>query len=135
MKLSKFLLVILITILISFSLSSFFYTNYTILGVLELDMKMKSGDVVGLDTNTSVISFGIIPKDGFGQRTIILKNIKTIPVKVYIKIIGEMKEVVSSSDNGFILNPNETKEITFTATPQEKGKYEGKVKFIFTRAS
>lgn len=98
---------------------------------------MKIGDVAGFDTNTSVISFGIIPKGGgSGQRPVILRNIGGKPLKVYIKNIGEMSEWVSVSEDNFILEATEEKELIFTAMPStdaEKGAYNGKVYFIFVR--
>lgn len=137
MKLSKFLLLVLITILISFSLTFLVYTYYIIQDVQELDMKMKVGDVIGFDTNTSVISFGIIPQEGgSSQRPVILKNTENKPLKVYIKKSGEMAKWVHISEENFILYPNETKKLLFTAIPSkdaEKGAYQGKIKFIFTR--
>lgn len=137
MRLSKFLLLVLITILVSFSSTSLFYTYYIIQDVQELDMKMKIGDVVGLDTNESVISFGIIPKKGgSSQRTVRLKNMKDEPLKVYTKKSGEMAGWVYISEENFVLQPDERKELKFTAIPPkdaEKGAYTGKVRFIFTR--
>lgn len=137
MKPIKFLLLILLTIVISFSLTLFLYTYYIIEDIQQLDMKMKIGDVAGFDTNTSVISFGIIPKGGgSGQRPVILRNIGGKPLKVYIKNIGEMSEWVSVSEDNFILEATEEKELIFTAMPStdaEKGAYKGKVYFIFVR--
>jgi len=136
MKLSKFLLLALITILASFSLTFIFYTYYIIQDIQELDMKIKIGDVVGFDTNTSVISFGIVPEGGFGERPVILKNMRDKPSKVYIKKSGGMAKWVYVSEDNFVLQPNETKELLFTAIPSkdaEEGAYKGKIKFIFTR--
>ena len=136
MELNKFLLLILATILTSFSLTSLFYTYYIVQEVQELDMKLKIGDVVGLDTNTSVISFGIVPRGGSAQRYIILENMKDKPLKVYTKKSGEIAEWVYISEDNFILEPKERKELIATAIPSkdaEKGAYKGKVRFIFTR--
>lgn len=137
MKFGKFLLLVLITILISFSLTFFFYTHYILQDVLELDMKIKIGDAVGFDTNTSVISFGIIPKEGgSSQRPVILNNMENKPLRVYIKKSGEMAKWVYISEDNFILQGYETKELLFTAIPSkdaEVGAYKGKVRFIFTR--
>ncbi len=137
MKTIKFLLLILLTIVISFSLTFFLYTHYIIKDVQQLDMKMKIGDVVGFDTNTSVISFGIIPKrGGSGQRPVVLRNMRDEPLRVYIKKSGEMEKWVYISENNFILGANEKKELIFTAMPSrdaEKGAYKGKVYFIFVR--
>jgi len=136
MKSNKFLLLILTTILVSFSLTFLFYTSYFIQDVQELDMKLKIGDVVGLDTNTSVISFGTIPQRGSAQRYIILENMKDKPLRVHTKKSGEMAEWVYLSEDNFILEPRERKELTVTAIPSkdaEKGAYKGKVRFIFAR--
>lgn len=136
MKLNKFLLLILTTIFVSFSLTFLFYTSYFIQDVQELDMKLKIGDVVGLDTNTSVISFGIVLQGGSAQRYIILENMKDEPLRVHTKKSGEMAEWVYLSEDNFILEPKERKELIATAIPPkdaEKGAYKGKVRFIFTR--
>lgn len=137
MKPIKFLILVSITILVSFSLTLLFYTYYIIQDIQELDMKLKVGEVVGLDINTSVISFGIIPqKGGSAERRVILKNMQSIPLRVHTKKSGEIAEWVYISENNFILNLDETKELIFTAIPSEGAKkraYKGKVKFIFTR--
>lgn len=137
MKPNKFLLLILITILVSFSLTFLFYTYYIIQDVQELDMKLKIGDVVGLDTNESVISFGIIPSiGGSSERRIILENMESKPLKVYVKKSGEIAEWTYVSEDNFILKADETKELLFTAIPPKntkEGPYKGKAKFIFTR--
>jgi len=137
MKSGKILLLVLITILTSFSLTVLFYICYIIEDIQQLDMKMKVGDTPGFDTNTSVISFGIIPNDGgSGQRPVILRNIGGNPLKVYIKKGGEMAEWVYIPENNFVLEPNGEKELIFTAIPSkdaEKGAYKGKVYFIFVR--
>ncbi len=136
MKSSKFLLILLITVLVSFSLTFLFYTHYFIQDVQKLDMKMKVGEVVGFDTNTSVISFGTIPKGGSSQRTVILENMEKRPLKVYTKKRGEMAKWVYVSEESFVLDANEKRELIFTAIPSkdaEKGAYKGWVKFIFTR--
>lgn len=136
MRLGNFLLLILITILISFSSTSLFYIYYVIQDVQELDMKMRIGDVVGFDINTSVISFGTIPKKGSSQRPVILQNLENKPLRAHIKKSGEMAKWVYISEENFILQPNEKKELIFTVIPSEdteKGVYQGKVKFVFTR--
>lgn len=136
MKLGKFILIAVAVSLISFSLTLLFYSYYIVQDVQELGMKMKVGDVVGVDTNNSVISFGIIPAGGSGERPIILKNMWDEPLKVNIKKSGEMAKWVYFSENGFILEKNETKEIKAKAVPSDdarKGVYTGEVKFIFTR--
>lgn len=136
MRINKPLLLVLITILLSFSLTFLFYTYCIIQDVQELDMKMKVGNIVGFDVNSSVISFGIVPIGGSGERPIILKNLKNKPLKVHIKKSGEMAEWVYISEENFIMQANESKELKFTAIPAEDAKdgaYTGKVKFIFTR--
>ncbi len=136
MKLNKFLVVILITIFVSASFTFLFYSFYYIQDIKELDMKMKVGDYIGIDVNSSVISFGTVRKGTFSNRPVTLENKEEIPLKVQIKKSGEMAAWVSISDNNFILKPAEKKNLTFTATrPIDaiNGAYKGKVKLIFTR--
>jgi len=136
MRLGKILLIVLITILLSFSLTFLFYNWYIIQDIQELGMKMKIGSIVGFDTNSSAISFGIVPIGGSSERPVILKNIHNKPLNVHIKKDGEMAKWVYFSENDFILEGNETKEIKVEAIPSynaQDGAYEGKVKFIFKR--
>ena len=136
MKLNKILLVVLIAILLSFTLTFLFYTKFMIIEIQEMDMKMKIRDVVGLDTNSSVISFGSVPIGGSGRRTITLENKHDVSLRVYSKRSGEMARWVEVSLNKFVLEPGEKKELEVKATPSldaEKGVYTGKVKFIFMR--
>lgn len=137
MKLKRFLLLLSITILLSFSLTILFYTYYFIQDIQELGMKMKINDYVGLDTNESVLSFGTVPNNGgSSQRTVILKNMENKPLNVNVKKSGEMAKWVYTSEENFVLKANERKELIFTAIPSrdgEKRAYKGKVSFIFTR--
>ena len=132
----KFLVLIIITILLSFTLTSSFYLDYMLQGVIELDIEMEVGDVVGLDTDTSVISFGIVPLGGSAQRKVEMENTGYKPIKVYISKIGEIAEWVSISENNFILWPSVKKEILFTVNLSEKagkGIYGGKARFVLRR--
>ena len=137
MKASKLLLLALITILLSFSLSFLFYTTYFIQDIYELDMKMKIGNVVGFDTNTSVISFGVVPKEGgASQRTVIIKNMENKPLTVRIITKGEMAEWIHIPEKNFIIAGDEKKEVIFTAIPSKDAKereYKGKTRFVFSR--
>ena len=136
MKTGKFLLIVLITILMSFSLTFLFYNFFVVVDIQELDMKLKTGDIVGIDVNKSVISFGIVPPGGGGERPVIIKNMKNEPLRVHIKKSGELKKFVYVSENNFVLEPNETKELKFKALSpggSEEKEYQGKVTFVFRR--
>lgn len=135
MNLAKFLLLALITILVSVSLTSLFYTFFTIREVQELGMKVQVGEIVGFDVNTSLISFGIVPRNGFCERPVAVDNRRGRPLMVHIQKTGKMADWVHTSENNFILYPNETREIKFTISPPsdaEYGLYTGKARFILT---
>jgi len=138
MRLKKILLLGFIVVFVSFSLTSLAYSYLIIQDVQEMDMKMKVGDVVGMDVNTSVISFGIIPqKGGSSERKVMLENMGDKPLRVFVKKKGEMAEWVYISEERFVLDIGEKKELMFTAFPPkyaEKGAYYGKVRFVFARA-
>jgi len=133
----KILLLILITMLVSFSLTSLVYSQFIIQDIRELSMKVKVGDVVGMDVNDTVISFGIIPyQGGSAQRKIMLENMEDKPLRVFVKNTGEMAEWVSASEEKFILDVGEKKELIFTAMPPkgtERGAYYGNARFVFLR--
>lgn len=137
MKHTRILLLALAAVLFSFGAASLFYTHYMVRGIHELDMKLKVGDVAGFDVNSSVISFGIIPKTGgSSQRTVFLRNMDNKPVNVHAGTSGEIGEWVHISEDDFVLEANEKKEIKFTAFPPkdaERGAYTGKARFVFTR--
>lgn len=100
-------------------------------------MKLKVGDVVGMDVNNTVISFGIIPYNGgSSQRKVMLENMEDRPLRVFVKKTGEIAEWVYVSEEKFVLDGGEKKELIFTALPAkdaEKRSYYGKAKFIFMR--
>src|SRR3989339_551956 len=132
MKFRKFLLLALIAALFSFSLTFLFYAYYIIQDVQELEMKVKIGDVVGLDVNTSIISFGTVSPGGSSQRPVILRNDGNKPLRAHIKKSGEMAEWVYISEEDFVLDKNETKNVIFTIIPSGdagKGEYRGKARF------
>jgi len=126
----------IVTIFFSFSLTFLFYTYYYLQDVQEIYMKMKIGDIIGFDTNSSVISFGIVPIGGSSERKATLKNMQGIPLRVRTKKMGEMAKWVYVSEEDFILEAYEEKELKFTAVPStdaKKGAYDGSIRFVFTR--
>ncbi len=133
----KILLLGFIVVLVSFSLTSLAYSLFIIQDIQEIDMKVKIEDVVGMDVNDSVISFGIIPKHGgSSQREITLENMEDKQLRVFVKQEGMMAEWVHVSEERFVLDRGEEKKLFFTCAPPkdvEKGSYSGKARFIYLR--
>jgi len=127
---------VVICILFSIGLTGIFYSLYMIKEVKEVDMLLKVSDVVGLNTDSDAIKFGIVPPAGIGTRTFILKNDYEIPLKTYIEISGDIKPFIRLEDNYFWLNPGEQKEIKIYAdVPKdaEFGEYKGKMRVLLKR--
>ena len=63
-------------------------------------------------------------------------NKKDYSLKVYINFYGNLAELVSVSEDYFVLQPSEEKKLSFSASaPRDTayGNYTGKARFVFKR--
>ncbi len=94
------------------------------------------GDHMGFDLSPGKLNFGqIVP--GYGaSRNITIKNDYNKTVKINIKSSGAISNNLIVSENNFILNPFETKNITFTLYTDQSiklGSYKGEIIIITSR--
>lgn len=128
-------LVLCVAAILFCSLTIIFYSFYNIKEIKTIDMDLKVGDYVGINTDTDALHFGTINPGGFGTRSVLLSNNYDTTLKVKIKVYGDLAEFVSVQNN-FVLLKNETKKIPFIVSiPQEAvyGNYTGKAVFILKR--
>ncbi len=91
------------------------------------------GDKPGFDLNPNELTFGRIIPNSSASRAITVTNSLDKPKKISIKSSGEIKNYIIASENNFILNPNESKNITFTVYSTnltEFKKYSGEITII-----
>ena len=101
-----------------------------------MEIFLEVSEVVGIDAGTDAIQFGSVPPGGTGSRNFTLGNIYDIPLRVEIKVSGEVKDMVTLSENNFWLQPGESKSIKITAAiskDTEFGEYSGKMLALFKR--
>ncbi|MBS3097876.1 hypothetical protein J4209_03735 [Candidatus Woesearchaeota archaeon] len=137
MKKALFLLFLILIAVISISLTAIFYS----LGVVEtMDIKVglkvpESDTHIGFDTNESALKFGIVPRGVSSTRVIEIYNDKGYSMNVKIIKSGFVTDWIDS-ETDFIIKPNESRRISFTATVPEgalAGNYSGNVRFIFKK--
>jgi len=82
------------------------------------------------------LHFGTAPPGSSSSRTLVFDSSDPRPSKVIIKSYGQIKDWIIASENNFILESNEDKNVTLTILiPQnaEFGSYTGKIKLIFRK--
>lgn len=125
-----------LAIIISISLTLLVYHFFIVLDVKEIGIDFVVSDHSGFNIDTDAIHLGTLQHGAEGKRNITIQNIRHIPIKAHIKIIGDIKDYVYVSENHFKLMPGKAKDISFIAPVpygQELGLYNGTVRIVFTR--
>lgn len=127
-----FLVIILLAVIILCGSFVFFsaYKNLETLEKREYIAKVKVGNVIGVDINSSAFTFGTLLPGSSSQRKLVIYNTYNRDVRVLVGSEGEIKDFLEISENDFILKKNENKTLTITAQSQKdtgKGIYQGKI--------
>ncbi len=136
MKIGRFLLLLIILVVLSAFLAYFFYNYFIIENIINLDMYAKVGGHFGINADADAMKFGMIMPGTSGERSILVSNSATYPLRVVILKSGDMADWVNPSENKFILKENESKQIIFEVNAPKNsnfGNYTGKVKIIFKK--
>ncbi len=122
----------IITIAASFLILYFFFRPDQ---VVEYEMTLIISDHSGFDLNKTAITFGMVAPEGSSMRYFNIKNNED-GNKVIIKATGNIADLVSVSDNKFIIKPHEVKPIAITSVAPvnaEFGNYSGVLKINLYR--
>lgn len=136
MRVIKFFLLLILAVIISTFLTYFFYNSFMIENIITLDMMVKVNDHFGLNADTDAMKFGMIMPGTSAERSIIVNNNATHPLKVVILKSGYIADWVKISENNFILEENENRQVIFEVYAPENasyGNYTGEVKIIFKK--
>lgn len=105
-------------------------TRYPTFGnVTELKIENKTISI-GVATEPTQLNFGLIPANFTVRKIITIKNYENVPVKVKMKVFGDIKDFISFSRNDFILLPNEETKIYITFNATKLGNYTGEIDVI-----
>jgi len=136
MKLKQLVFLFAIIALVSVALTTLFYSFYIVEDVKVVPMDIKVSDHIGFNLDTDSMHFGISTSPGYAGRSFILSHDNEKPLRVEIKIYGEMADWVYIKENSFVLEPNVSKEVKFEVyVPEniEQGHYNGTIKIFFKR--
>ena len=95
-----------------------------------IEASFLMGNTSGFDLNPNELTFGQITQNSSASRAITITNSFNKQKEIHIRASGEIKEYIIVSENNFILNPNESKNITFSIYPTnttQQQKYSGQI--------
>lgn len=101
---------------------------------VAMKLKVEGTRVVGINTDTDMINFGIVPGGSTGIRRINVTNNYDKELFVVIKTYGNFSDWISVSDNEFRIQPGSKEEITIKAkVPRDTdiGVYRGRLEVVF----
>jgi len=136
MKTHRFLFLLIIVVIISTFLAYLSYNYFIIENTMTLNMSVKIDDHFGLTADSDAIKFGRIMPGISSERSIFVNNKAAYPLRVVILKSGYIKDWVKVSENNFILEGNESRQINFEVFAPNNvnfGNYTGGVKIIFKK--
>jgi len=128
--------IILISVIAALIVSFFMFSNSN-LDKQVIPASFSLSDKTGFDLNPGELTFGAITENHSGTRSITVENKFNKPIIVNIKSSGEISKNIIVSENNFIINPQELRNITFSIYTKgltEFREYIGKVEIISKRA-
>ncbi len=117
---------------------SYFGFNYFFeQDLIVLDANVRVGENIGFNTDPDALRFGTIVPGGASKRFINVTHSNDFPMSVSITAEGDIAEYLSTSDNNFVVGPEEDRKVSiYVSTPGyiQKGNYSGRVYIQFKRA-
>ena len=113
----------------------FFLNRNSVLGMKEIPVIVRIGEVGGLKVTNESLDFGITPLGSSAEKKIKIKNDYVFNIKIDFEVSGEVKDFILF-DSPIYLIKGETKEIsvsTIVFTNQSLGNYTGNFTATFTR--
>ncbi|MBR9703816.1 hypothetical protein GOV12_00255 [Candidatus Pacearchaeota archaeon] len=135
------MIVIISLIVIIVILSVFLYSNWidsmSLFETQEFEAHVEVSNIHGFEVNGTALKFGTLPLGGLAKKSLVIKNDHEGYSRIKIFAKGKIRNFLNVSENGFVLAPNQSKEIVFRVRiPKnaEFGNYTGKVVFEIRNA-
>jgi len=139
MKTKKLIALILIFIFIGIGFTFFFYSYFVIdlIRIVPMDIELHPG-AYGINGDKDALHFGrvALSTGAYATKSMMISNYEKHPSFVSISFDGEMADWMEVSENYFVLEPEEEREITFKAhvlPDYEPGNYTGTAKIVMKR--
>lgn len=102
---------------------------------IEYDLKANVTDIrindskmlLGVSNDVTEFNFGVIPVNVSTQKFLDLKNNELIVSLINIHVNGTISEYIELTEDNFILESGDTKQVGLAFHAKKKGVYEGKV--------
>ncbi len=135
-KLITIMLLLAFVFIIGIFLTITVYNKYVVLKYQEIDLfvKVQNGSTGAFNTSTDALNFAKTYPSGNSVKRIYMNSSKK--AMVHIEADGNISGFISVSDNNFLIEPNEYKQIeVYLSVPSGtvEGDYSGKLKIYFYR--
>ena len=138
MKLKQLIILLISIILICIGAVLIIYYTQIIKHVDYMDMDVTTGSYIGFNLDPDAMHFGVLGPGRIAKRELVIENNFNKEVLIIIKIKGNISDMITISDNNFILNPGQNNTVTFACQiPQgtpDNTTYAGRIKTIFKRS-
>lgn len=132
-KMNKKKYIIILTIIL---LIAFLFFSLNNIEEKKIGVRFQISERPGFDLNSSLLSFGKIPRGSTATRDILLENKFNYNILISIKVSPEVSKLLYASESKFILKPNEKKNVTFYVVAKNDSQYKeylGWIKIKSTR--
>ncbi|MEK6967813.1 MAG: hypothetical protein AABX51_04235 [Nanoarchaeota archaeon] len=125
-------------VIISIAFTTVLYSFYVVEEIKEINVSAShtNASMLGFNLDPGQISFGSTPTGVLADRAFFVSYDKNYPVRVKIRIVGDISPYISFSKHDFILQPNSTEKINTYLTFTKKAlikRYEGKIIIQFSK--
>ena len=130
------LMMLLLVVLLCVGLTTLFYSFYVIEDKRVVPMDIKVSDHGGFNLDTDAMHFGLAAAGDTPERSLFISHDSDHPLLVEIRFYGEFADWVEPSENSFVLEPGEQKEVFFKVyVPggMEHKQYNGTIVIFFKR--
>lgn len=136
MKRNKLFALLAFTAALLIVITAFIYQSYNVKYVLEQEIIMEVGIPSAFNVETDRINFGRVKPDSFATRFLNISHHDAYPLEVVVIAKGDISPYLSVSENFFILEPGQFKELKIRAMPKNDtvfGVYTGTLQVIFRK--
>lgn len=130
---------IIIVFLLGFGGTMMYYAFYKVAFIRTFDIHLETSEhnLLGFNADPT-LHFGKVPMTGgISRKELNIWNDWDIPLRVEIRLKGEVAPFISVENNTFVLEPGETKKVSVYATVppgfNRIGNFTGEAKVIYFR--
>lgn len=101
-----------------------------------LDIRLTVANHLGFNTDTDKLYLGTVPRGNTASRSVLIENKEYEKSVVRLKVLGELKDWITVSENNFVLKKGESKLVKVEANVPKNAElkdYNSRLVITFTR--